>query len=120
MFVENECNMSVLAKEQKTYFEEHAEEILKEKNITKAQLAKAMGVAPQNINKLFGTKNAITLSNIATFLNIPLQVLLTGIETKERNIHGCVYVDGKPVLINGGEDLIKLAKEVVEQWSKRD
>ena len=78
MFVENDCNMFVLIKEQKTYFEEHADDFLKEKGITKAQLAKAMGVAPQNINKLFGTKNALTLSNIATYLNIPLQVLLFG------------------------------------------
>lgn len=104
--------MFLLEKDQRTYFEEHADDILKEKGISKAQFAKTMGVAPQNINKLFGTKNAITLSNIANYLNIPLQVLLTGNETKGRDIHGCVYVDGKPILINGGEDVIKLAEEM--------
>lgn len=108
MFVENECNMSVLAKEQKTYFEEHAEEILKEKNISKAQLAKAMGVAPQNINKLFGTKNALTLSNIASFLNTSLQVLLFGKEGKDKDIHGCIFIDGDPVIVNNKAELLKL------------
>ena len=110
MFVENEYNMFVLAKEQKTYFEEHAEEILKENNITKAQLAKAMGVAPQNINKLFGTKNALTLSNIASFLNTPLQVLLFGKDGKDKEIHGCIYINGEPNLINSKKDLVSLVE----------
>ena len=112
MFAENECNMSVLAKEQKTYFEEHAEEFLKEKNISKALFAKEMGVAPQNINKLFGTKNALTLSKIASYLDIPLQVLLFGKEDKEQDVHGCIYVDRTAHLISSKEDLINLANEL--------
>ena len=111
MFVEKTSYMLLLAKEQKTFFEEHAEDFLKDKNITKAQFAKAMGVAPQNINKLFGTKNALTLSNIASFLDIPLQVLLFGKEEKERDIHGCVYVDGTPRLINNRSDIEQLLKD---------
>ena len=107
-----ECNMLLLAKEQKTYFEEHAEKFLKEKNITKAQLAKEMGVAPQNINKLFGTKNALTLSKIASYLNIPLQVLLFGNEEKERDIHGCIYVDRTAHLISNKQDLLDLVNEL--------
>ena len=104
--------MLLLEKDQRTYFEGHADDILKERGISKAQFSKAMGVAPQNINKLFGTKNAITLSNIANYLNIPLQVLLTGTETKERDIHGCVYVDGKPSLISSKEDLTNLLNDL--------
>ena len=112
MFVENECNMLVLAKEQKTYFEEHAEEILKEKNITKAQLAKMIGVAPQNINKLFATKNAMTLAMVASYLGIPLQVILFGREEEERDIHGCIYVDKAAHLISSKEDIINLLSEL--------
>ena len=37
---------------EKTYFEEHAAEILAAANMNKAQFAKEMGVLPQNINKL--------------------------------------------------------------------
>ena len=107
--------MPVLAKEQKTFFEEHAEDFLKEKNITKAQLAKEMGVAPQNINKLFGTKNALTLSKIASYLDTPLQVLLFGKEEKDRDILGCVFVDRTAHLITSKEDLISLANKLWQQ-----
>ena len=102
--------MLLLGKEQKTFFENHADEILKEKGISKAQFAKAMGVAPQNINKLFGTKNALTLSNIANYLSIPLQVLLFGKEDKGQDIHGCIYIDGKPHLVRSKEDIESLIK----------
>ena len=112
MFVEIECNMPVLAKEQKTYFEEHAEDFLKEKNITKAQLAKEMGIVPQNIKKLFGTKNALTLSKIASYLDIPLQVLLFGKENQERDILGCIYVDRTAHLISSKKDLLDLVNEL--------
>lgn len=112
MFAENECNMPVLAKEQKTYFEEHAEDFLKEKDITKAQFARAMGVAPQNIIKLFGTKNALILSNIANYLNIPLQVLLFGKQDNEKEIHGCIFIDGDPRIVKSKKDLEDLLKEL--------
>ena len=105
--------MLVLAKEQKsTFFEDHADEILRDKNITKAQFAKAMGVAPQNINKLFGTKNALTLSNIANYLSIPLKVLIFGPQNEETDIHGCIYVDGEPNLIYCKEDLSTLLSKL--------
>lgn len=104
--------MPVSAKGQKTYFEEHAEEILKEKNLTKAQFAKAMSIAPQNINKLFGTKNALTLSKIASFLGIPLQVLLFGREEEVVDILGCIYVDKTAHLISNKEDIINLLSEL--------
>ena len=71
-----------------TYFEENATRILDRKNISKAQFAKEMGVAPQNINKLFGTKNIYTLSKISTFLDIPLDVLLYGVRTSKKSIQG--------------------------------
>ena len=112
MFVETDNNMIVLSKEQSTYFEQHADEILKEKGVSKAQFAKALGVAPQNINKLLGTKNALTLSNIASYLNIPLPFLLFGNAEKERDIHGCIYIDGIPHLVNSKDDLETLMTEL--------
>ena len=67
---ENEAEPKVAKDKDKdtTYFEENATRILDRKNISKAQLAKEMGVAPQNINKLIGTKNVYTLSKISKFL----------------------------------------------------
>jgi len=104
--------MQVLSKEQKTYFEEHAYEILKERGLSKAQFAKAMGVIPQNINKLVGTKNICTLTNIANYLDIPLQVMLFGKDENEQDIHGCIYIDGIAHLVNSKEDLSSLVNEL--------
>ena len=59
---------------EKTYFEEHAAEILAAANMNKAQFAKEMGVLPQNINKLIATKNALLLTKVATVLNTTIQM----------------------------------------------
>lgn len=104
--------MQVLSKDQKTYFEDHAEDFLKERGISKAQFAKAMGVSPQNINKLVGTKNICTLTSIANFLDIPLSVILFGNEETEQDIHGCIYINGKHHLISSKEDIENILKVI--------
>ena len=104
-------NMQVLSKDEQTYLEVHADEILKEKGISKATFAAAMGVKAQNFNKLVGTKNIVTLSQMGNYLNIPLQVLIYGKEEEvERDIKGCVFVDGKQNLIFSKEDIENLLK----------
>ena len=115
--------MNVLDKEQ-TYFEEHASELLESKGISKAQFAKdyvnmgenaaqfakEMGVVPQNINKLFGTKNVLTLCRVSSILGIPLDNLISG-EERQR-IQGCVFVDGIANLIKSKDDLEELLKKL--------
>lgn len=96
---------------EKTYFEEHAEELLNSASLNKAQFAKTMGVAPQNIGKLFSTKNAITLSKVGKILNVSLNYLVYGIEESKNEIYGCLYVNGSPVLINSREDLENFLRE---------
>ena len=97
---------------EKTYFEEHAMEILAAANITKAQLAREMGILPQNINKLISTKNVVMLAKVSSVLNIPLQVLIYGEqeqnETAPSDVYGCIYIDGKPYIFNNREELNKL------------
>ena len=105
-------NMQVLSKDEQTYLEVHADEILKEKGISKATFAAAMGVKAQNFNKLVGTKNIVTLTQMGNYLNIPLQVLIYGKEEKEREIRGCVFVDGKANLIESKEDIENLLKRL--------
>ena len=104
--------MQVLSKDQKTYFEDHADDLLKERGISKAEFAKAMGVMPQNTNKLVGTKNICTLTSIANYLDIPLPVILFGNEEAGQDIHGCIYINGKPHLINSKEDIESILKEI--------
>ena len=104
--------MQVLSKDQKTYFEDHADDLLKERGISKAEFAKAMGVMPQNTNKLVGTKNICTLTSIANYLDIPLPVILFGNEEAEQDIHGCIYINSKPHLINSKEDIESILKDI--------
>ena len=95
----------------KTYFEEHGEEMLAAANMSKAQFAKAMGVLPQNINKLIATKNILILTKVSSVLNVPLQVLINGEEQQEEKqteIYGCIYIDNKPYIFNNREELDKL------------
>lgn len=104
-FVKMQYNMEVLAEDQKTFIEIHADEILKERGISKAQFAKAMGVAPQNFNKLVATKNIVTLTNIAKYLNLPLNSLIFGKAEQERSIRGCVFVDDQEHMVRSKKDL---------------
>ncbi len=62
----------------KTYFEEHHLELLAEARLNKAQFAARMGVARQNIQKIFETKSIITLQKAAEVLGVPLEILLSG------------------------------------------
>ena len=97
---------------EKTYFEEHAMEILAAANITKAQLAREMGILPQNINKLISTKNVVMLAKVSSVLNIPLQVLIYGEqeqnETAPSDVYGYIYIDNQPYIFNNREELDKL------------
>lgn len=98
--------MNVLDKEQ-TYFEAHYEDYLLKADMNKAQFAAAMGVAPQNVNKLFATKNALTLSRVAEILKVPLNELIFGKRTEGecKQIEGCVFVNGEPTIVRSQMDI---------------
>jgi hypothetical protein len=96
---------------EKTYFEEHAMELLTAANLTKAQFARAMDILPQNVSKLISTKNVMQLIKVSSVLNIPLQTLIYGEREQEQkttpqlNLYGCIYIDGKPHIFNNREEL---------------
>lgn len=98
---------------EKTYLEEHGEQMLVEAAMSKVQLASKMGIAPQNIKKLFATKNITTLSKVAEALNVSLQVLIYGHqEQTSTDVHGCIYINGKPHLITKKEDIEELLQSL--------
>ena len=88
----------------KTYFELHAEELLKQAGLNKARFAEQMGVARQNIQKTFETKNVFTLMRAAEILNVPLPLLIYGEETKS-SIDGFVEVNGTTYRLKSREDI---------------
>ena len=111
---DNHSNMQVLSKEQQTFIETNAESILKERGISKATFTKAFNVLPQNFNKLVGTKNIVTLTQIAKYLDMPLDVLLFGKEQQVQDIHGVLYVDNKPVIVENRKQIEELLKNSPE------
>lgn len=98
--------MSVL---EKTYLEEHGDEMLVAAGLSKVQFATKLGIAPQNVKKLFASKNISALAKVADVLSVSLQYLIYGnIEQTSTDVHGCIYINGKPHLIAKKEDIEKL------------
>lgn len=94
---------------EKTYFEFHAEELLSNAGYTKAKFSEAMGIARQNVLKLFETKNVLTLMRAADILNIPLSTLIYGNDSGDGHaIDGFVEVDGKTHRIRNRKDIENL------------
>jgi hypothetical protein len=100
---------------EKTYFEEHATELLTAANMTKAQFARAMDILPQNVSKLISTKNVMQLIKVSSVLNIPLQTLIYGEQeqdaTPQSDLYGCIYIEGKPYIFNSRAELDELLKQ---------
>lgn len=98
--------MSVL---EKTYLEEHGDEMLVAAGLSKVQFATKLGIAPQNVKKLFASKNISALAKVADVLSVSLQYLIYGnMEQTSTDVHGCIYINGKPYLIAKKEDIEKL------------
>lgn len=96
---------------EKTYLEKHGEQMLAEAGLSKVQFAEKVGIAAQNVKKLFATKNITTLAKVAEVLNVSLQVLIYGhTEQAATDVHGCIYINGKPHLITKKEDIEELLK----------
>lgn len=106
------ANMSGLELE-KTYFEDHAIELLSQAGMSKAQFAKAMNILPQNINKLFATKNVLVLDKVANVLNVSLHHLVYGAENPQAPdvVNGCIYVNGTPTIFRSREELHSLLNQ---------
>lgn len=96
---------------EKTYFEIHAAEILKDKHLTKAAFAEKMEVKPQNVNKVFETKNITTLMRAAQVLDVSLDYLIKGdVITEEQNasVNGFVEVNSTVYRLRNKEDIVRV------------
>ena len=94
----------------KTYFELNAAELLANAGLTKAKFAEKMDVARQNIQKVFETKNIVTLLKAAEVLEVSLNYLISGeaeTETKP-NINGYIEVNGTIHKVQSKEDMLNL------------
>lgn len=96
---------------EQTYFEIHAEELLKQAGLTKAQFAAKMNIKPQNVNKLLGTNNVHTLTRIADLLGVSLPYVLNGPKISEP-LNGFVEYNNTIYKIKNKEDLEALLAKI--------
>lgn len=97
---------------EQTYFEIHADELLKAAGMTKAQFAAKMNIKPQNVNKLLGTNNIHTLTKIADMLGVSLQYVLNGPTSSTPTLNGFVEYDNIIYRITKKEDLESLLAKI--------
>lgn len=92
----------------KTFFEENAAELLSNAGLNKAKFAEKMGVARQNIQKVFETKNVFTLLKAAEVLGVPLNHLIAGETSFEVSINGYIEINGTIHKVQSKQDILDL------------
>ena len=83
------------------------------KGMSKAEFAARMGTARQNLDSLLDSKkkDINTVIKMSEILEIPFLEFI-GMEEKKTDIHGCIYINGKPVLVSSKEDIEKVLNEI--------
>lgn len=95
----------------KTHFEQNAEELLKQAGFTKAKFSERMGVARQNVQKVFETKNVFTLMKAAKILGTDLNTLIYG-KKEKTSINGFIEVNGTVHRLKCREDIERILLEI--------
>ena len=86
-------------------------EILKEKGMKMKELADKMDIAPETLSRtLQNNPQYKTLKVIANILEVSMRDLFRDNvpEKVSMEIHGCIYINGKPKLIDSKEELIEI------------
>lgn len=99
--------------EEKTYFEEYGEALIRRMGITKTEFADKMGVKKQNVNTLFATKNIVVLKKAAQVLGVPVETLIAEPQEKEEiSINGFVEVNKEIFKVRDKEELLRVLHTV--------
>lgn len=86
-------------------------EICKERNIQLKDLAEQLGITPVSLTQsLNGNPTLSRLTEIAKILDVEVADLFSN-RSKE-DVHGCIYVNGKPNLINNVGDIRRLLEKM--------
>lgn len=85
-------------------------ELAKSKGMTMADIAKKIGITHITLSQsLNGNPTLSRLEEVAEVLGVDVSELFVQPRGKQ-DIHGCIFVDGDPVVVNNKEELLKLAK----------
>lgn len=99
---------------EKTYWEEHADEIIPVKGLTKSAFAQKLGISAQNVKKWQATKDISNLSRIANVLNVDINYLLFGDADEKKDVQGYLEYDGTIRKINSVDDIKQFLTEIGE------
>ena len=104
----------------KTFFEEHGDALVRRMGLSKTEFAEKMGVKKQNVNAVFATKNILILKKAAQVLDVPLETLIADPEEKEDiNINGFVEVNREIFRVRDKEELLRVLQAVEELERRR-
>lgn len=85
-------------------------ELCKEKHITMAEIAAKIGINPVTLSQsLSGNPTLSRLQEMADILGVEVPELF---ERKRKDIYGCLYVEGKPILVSSKDDVKKILDQI--------
>lgn len=88
-------------------------ELARSKGMTMAQIAEKLGINPITLSQsLNGNPTLSRLTEVANVLGVDVGELFVQPRAGREEIHGCLFIDGDPVIVNSKEELMKLAKAI--------
>jgi transcriptional regulator with XRE-family HTH domain len=86
-------------------------ELCKEKHITMAELAGKIGINPVTLTQsLNGNPTLNRLQEVADSLGVDISELF--VQPIKESVFGCLYINGKPTIVNSKEQVLTLLKDV--------
>ena len=90
-------------------------DVAKSKGMTMAQIAEKLGINPITLSQsLNGNPTLSRLTEVADVLGVDVSELFIQPKGKQ-DIHGCIFIDGDPVVVNSKAELLKLAKTLEKE-----
>ena len=86
-------------------------EIAKARGMSMGDLAERMGISPVTLSQSLNRNP--TLGRLTEVANI-LEVDVADLFSLRENVHGCLFVNGKAVVINSKEELFELVEKMKE------
>ena len=93
---------------------ERIKELISQKGISYATFAQNLGIKRQNLDAYLDTqkKDINMVVKMAEALGMSLYEFIGIPEPGGKDLYGCLYVNGHPVLINSKEDLFELVNQL--------
>lgn len=86
-------------------------EICKVKGITMAKIAETLNISPITLSQsLNGNPTLSRLTEVADILGVDVSELFY--KPIDNSVHGCLYINGRPYLVNSKEEISALIEKI--------